>query len=112
MKAYSVSDRNGDVGYSYIVFAETRAKAIRYALDHCDGCFDYYQWTEMRALRKPTLDKYYNGRLEMDWCNMDDRVAMVKDANFECSGEVDVTIDECKLCPAHEWCERYESLTS
>lgn len=33
MKAYSVSDRNGDCGYSYIVFAETRAKAI-YELPH------------------------------------------------------------------------------
>ena len=29
MKAYSVSDRNGDCEFSYIVFAETRAKATK-----------------------------------------------------------------------------------
>lgn len=110
MKAYTVSDANGNVGIDYIIFAETRAKAIHYALHNCDGTFDWYGWTEMRALRRPALDKYYKGRREMDWCDMDDRVAMVKEAGFRCSYEMDVTISECEGCPAHPWCDRYESL--
>ena len=111
MKAYSVSDANGDLGYSYVVFAETRGKAIRYALDHCDGCFDYCTWTEMRAIRKPQLDKCYRGRAEMDWCDMEDRVAMVRYAGFQCSDEMDITSDECEQCAAHEWCDRYDRMT-
>ena len=110
LKAYSVSDANGDTGFAYIIFAESRGKAIYYALRNCDGTFDWYGWTEMRALRRPALDKYYNGRREMDWCNMDDRVAMVKEAGFICSDEVGVTLSECEECPAHQWCDKYESL--
>lgn len=110
MKAYSVSDRNGDLGYDYVVFAETRGKAIRYALDHCDGAFDRYAFTELSALRKPQLDKCYRGNPAMDWCDMADRVAMVRYGNFRCSDDDGVTLDECKECPAHEWCGKYESL--
>lgn len=66
MKAYSVSDANGDTGFAYIVFAETRGKAIRYALGHCDGAFDWYEWTDMRALREPALDQFYRGKPMMD----------------------------------------------
>lgn len=110
LKAYSVSDANGDTGLTYIIFAESRGKAIYYALHNCDGTFDWYGWTEMRALRRPALDKYFNGRREMDWCDMDDRVAMVKEAGFRCSYEMDVTLSECEECPAHQWCDQYESL--
>lgn len=109
-KAYSVSDSNGNVGFVYIIFAETRAKAIHYALNNCDGTFDWYQWTEMRALRVPSLDKYYKGKPEMEWDDMDDRVAMVKEAGFYCSYEIDVTLSECEECPAHQWCDRYERI--
>ena len=110
MKAWSVSDANGNVGIDYVIFAETRGKAIRYALDHCDGAFDWYEWTEMRALRKPVLDQFYRGKPMMDWCDMEDRVAMVRYAGFQCSNEVLVTPDECLACPAHEWCDRYDSM--
>ena len=108
MKAYDVSDRDGVLGYSIVVFAETRGKAIAYA--HYKDDFCDFRWTEMSALRKPELDKYYNGKTEMDWYNMEDRIAMVKDANFQCSYEVDITLEECESCPAHEWCERYERM--
>lgn len=111
LKAYSVSDKNGDVGIWYVIFATTRGKAIRYALDHCDGAFDWYAFTEMRALRKPALDRFFRGETAMDWCDMRDRVAMVRYAGFRCSDEVLVTSLECAECPAHEWCERYESMT-
>lgn len=110
MKAYTVSDANGNVGVDYIIFAETRAKAIKYALDHCDGAFDFYTWTEMRALRMPRLDQYYRGKPEMDWNDMTDRVAMVKEADFRCSDEVSVSLSECEECDAHPWCGKYESL--
>ena len=111
MKAYVVSDANCDAVVDYVVFAETRGKAIRHALDYCDGAFDDYTWTEMRALRRPQLDKYYRGKSEMDWNDMADRVAMVRDANFRCSEEVDVTPEKCEQCDADPWCGRYESMT-
>lgn len=110
MKAYSVSDAYGNVGIAYVIFAETRGKAIRYALDHCDGEFDWYEWTEMRALREPALDQFYRGMPMMDWCNMDDRVAMVRYAGFHCSEEVMVTVDKCQHCPAHFWCDRFDRM--
>lgn len=111
MKAYSVSDANGDTGVEYVIFAETRGKAIAYALNNCDGTFDYYGWLEMRALRKPQLDRCYRGRSEMDWNDMDDREAMVRYAGFRCSYEVTVSQEDCEVdCPAHEWCGRYESM--
>ena len=110
MKAWNVSDSNGDLGVNYIIFAETRGKAIRHALDYCDGAFDAFRWTEMRALRVPALDSFYRGKPEMDWCDMDDRVAMVRYAGFFCSDEVTVTTDECKHCPAHFWCDRYDGM--
>lgn len=110
LKAYSVSDANGDTGFEYIIFAESRGKAIYYALHNCDGAFDWYGWTEMSAIRRPALDKYYRGETQMDWDNMNDRVAMVKDAGFRCYYEIDVTLSECEECPAHQWCDRYEGL--
>lgn len=111
MKAYSVSDVNCNTGYSYVVFAETRGKAIRHALDYCDCAFEYYTWTEMRAIRKPALDRFYRGKREMDWEDMEDRVAMVRYAGFYCSDEVLVGSDECVQCPAHEWCDRYDGMS-
>ena len=108
MKAWSVSDANGNVGISYVIFAETRGKAIRYALDHCDGAFDWCEWTDMRALRKPALDQFYRGKSMMDWCDMEDRVNMVRYAGFQCSDEVLVTPDKCMACPAHEWCDGFD----
>lgn len=109
MKAYAVSDRNCD-GCTYIVFAESRGKAISYALNYCDDAFGDYTFTELWARRRPKLDQYYNGRKELEWFDMDDRVIMVRDAGFYCSYEIDVTIEECEKCPAHKWCDRYESM--
>ena len=110
MKAYQVSDINSYYDYSYVVFAETRGKAIRYALDHCDMRFDCSEWTDMRATRRPQLDGFYHGEPEMDWCDMEDRVALVRHAGFMCSDEVIVTSDECEQCAAHEWCMRYDRM--
>ena len=53
MKAYSVSDRNGDEGYSLVVFAETAGKAKAYAAG-TDKFYDY-GFTGIRAIRQPML---------------------------------------------------------
>ena len=40
----------------------------------------------------------------MDWLDMDDRVAMVKHAGFQCSYEV--YKPKCDECAAYEFCDR------
>lgn len=107
MKAYSVSDRNGDAGCSTVVFAETVGKAKAYAVGTDELCD--YGYTELRAIRVPMLDKYYKGKPEMDWFDPKDRIAMVRYANYECSGELSFADCDCEICPAKKWCERYES---
>lgn len=106
MKAYIISDRNGDSGVFMVVFAETRGKALGYAV-HIDEWCDW-GFTGLRATRCGALDQYYRGEPEMDWYNDDDRVAMVRYGGFHCSYEYDTVEDDCKSCPAYEWCERGE----
>ena len=106
MKAYSVTDRNGDSGFSIIVFAETAGKAKAYGARHDD--FDSFDFTEIRVNRCKALDKFYDGRLEMDWMEDSDRTAMVRYANYECSFEVLHPECETGECPAKAWCGRYE----
>lgn len=106
MKAYSVSDRNGDEGYSLVVFAETAGKAKAYAVGVDEFCD--YGFTGLRAIRKPMLDKYYKSKVEMDWFDPTDRVAMVRYADFECSSEMSFVDCECEECSAKKWCGRYE----
>lgn len=106
MKAYSVSDRNGDADYSTVVFAETVGKAKAYAVGTDEFCD--YGFTRLRAIRMPMLDKYYKGKPEMDWFDPKDRIAMVRYANYECSGELSFADCDCENCPAKKWCGRYE----
>lgn len=108
MKAYTACDRNGDSGYSIVVFAETAGQAKAYACAR--DLFDAYTFTEMRVNRCKALDIYYRGNREMDWFDDGDRVAMVKYANFECSSEVWHPECETGDCPAQEWCGRYERM--
>lgn len=110
MKAWRVSDDKGETDEVYVVFAETRGKAKKYALSAGDGYFDWSEWTDLRAVRLPALDRYYKGRTAMEWGIMEDRVAMVREAGFHCSYEVDVSETECMACAAHEWCDRYERM--
>ena len=108
MKAYTASDRNGDSGYSIVVFAETAGRAKAYAAN--SETFDDYDFTEIRVNRCPALDRFYRGKPEMNWLNDDDRVAMVRYANFECSSEIWHPECEEGECPAQEWCGRYERM--
>lgn len=101
MKAWAVTDRNGDEGVTIVVFAETRGKALSYAVQ--DDSFCDYGYTELRALRCKSLDAYYKGRKKMDWFDDQDRILMAK-AGFSCGPNFDCI--EGKDCPAYEWCER------
>lgn len=107
MKAYSVTDRTECI-YSTIVFAETagQARAIAMGTDACEDV----PFIDIWAKRVPKLDAFYKGRSELDWNNDEDRIAMVRYAGYSCAYEDDVSIDECKECPAHEWCDRYEDM--
>lgn len=105
-KAYSASDRNGD--NSIVVFAETAGQAKAYAA-HSE-MFDEYDFTEIRVNRCKALDRFYRGKPEMDWMNDNDRVAMVRYANYECSCEVWHPECERGECPAQQWCGRYEMM--
>ena len=110
MKAFCVTEKSGACDSALIVFAETRGQAIRYALDYT-GVFDWSRWVDMRANRVPKLDAFYKGKPEMDWYDEKERTAMVRYAGMRCSDEVDVTLDKCRACAAHEWCARYEWMT-
>ena len=104
MKAYTVEDRYNPL-FSTVVFAETRGKA-KVIAQHTDTCEDL-DFVDIRAVRRPTLDKFYKGKPEMDWCDEEDRMAMVKYAGYECSYEIDNDDLECDSCSAKEWCGRY-----
>lgn len=102
VKAYIATDRNGDSPYSTVVFAETAGKARACAAGSEN--FDEYSFTEMRVTRCPELDRFYRGKREMDWGNMDDRVAMVRYAGFHCADEI--YSPKCEACDAYEYCDR------
>lgn len=106
MKAWYVSDRKGYSDYAIIVFAETRGKAIYIALGTEE--FDRYEWsfTELRAIRKPAFDKYYRSSYRMDWCNDEDRIAMVKEGWYCDDDSFDP--DFCTVCVAKEYCDKYQ----
>lgn len=102
MKAYAITVDSSDL--TAIVFAETRNKAKSIA--QYTETFGYVEYIDVRAKRIPALDKYYKGKSEMDWYNMRDRVAMVKEAGFTCSYEFET--EDCEKCSARQWCDRCE----
>lgn len=107
MKAYAVFDKDGFPPYSEVVFAETRAKAIYTALRDTDFSFDGCEYTDMRARRKPMLDKYYRGRSAMDWDNDDDRLVMIRKGGYVCDDD-SFDPDECAKCVGKDYCSKYE----
>lgn len=102
MKAWRVQRNKYDFD-SVVVFAETRNKARYLALstECCEDC-DY---TDIAVTRLPQIDKYYEeGKIEMDWQNQKDRLALVRECGFTCE---DCVIDECYDCLANEFCDQY-----
>ena len=108
MKAYIANDKNGDIYDAIVVFAETRGKARAYAANH--EVFDDFTFTDIHVRRCPDLDEYYHGKPEMDWLDMNDRIAMVRHGNFVCTYELSNTELDCNNCGATEYCERYQSI--
>lgn len=105
MKAYIVQDKD-EYGGATVVFAESRGAARSAAMntETCDGL----EYMEIRATRAPAMDQFYKeGKKEMDWYNMEDRVAMVVHAGFACEEIYDLA--RCENCPAHDECWQYES---
>lgn len=101
MKAYAA--QNEYSCYGTVVFAETAGKA-KVALMSTD-CFEGFEYTELRPYRVKELDKEYRGHHEMDWFDEADRIALVK-LGWHCGPDYDY--DDCKICPAKEWCVQYE----
>lgn len=104
MKAYIV--RNKDCDAYAVVYAQTAGGAKSRARKYSDYGLDEYEWTEIEAYRCPALDEHYYGVDALDWCDTNDRVLLVRYANFYCSYEIDDP--DCEECEAKEWCERYE----
>lgn len=99
MKAWTVSDNNGEYG-TKIVFAETRGRAISLCLH--DDTFDDCEFTDLYARRFKDYDQYYNGHEQEDFWNDDEhRVRLVKEYGWQC---VDPIETYCRECPAKEWC--------
>ena len=74
---------------------------------HTDACEDC-DFCDIEVSRKPQMDKYYtNGKVEMDWYNAKDRIALVKECGFECDRDY-VEPEDCEVCPAKEYCDYYE----
>ena len=107
IKAYRICDREYIEPYVMIVFAESRGKAISYALGTDEFPYYDYDFTQLRATRAKWADKHYRGKHEMDWYNPQDRIAMVKEGGFICDDD-SFDPDECKECCAHELCDKYE----
>ena len=108
-KAYKVTDRKGYSEYSVIVFADTPGKAVSLALGTDEFPFGDWDFTQLKAIRIPALDASYRGNQYMDWYNMSDRIAMVKEVGFYCDPDF-ITLKECKDCLAKDWCYGYETM--
>ena len=101
-KAYCARPKWGDC--STVVFAESRGKAKSIAMS-TEACEDV-NFLNLEVYRLPNMDKYYKpDKSEMDWLDPEDRIALVKDADFRCEY---VELGECKQCPAREYCSEYK----
>lgn len=103
MKAYKVSIYN-DI-YSTVVFAESPSKAKARILG--DDGYDECEYTDLRAIRLPEADKYYQeGKWCLNWYNDEDQIIMVRDLGYKCYDPIDW---ECEDCPASQWCGTFQA---
>lgn len=102
-KAYCARSKYGDC-CSTVVFVENRGKAKSLAM--ASEALEGVEFLDLEICRLPQMDKYYKpDKSEMDWLDPEDRIALVKDAGFRCEY---VELEECKQCPAREYCSEYE----
>lgn len=106
MKAWCIRDEVAYEAGCTVVFAETRGKAHALALN--TDCCEDAEWNDVRVTRLPAMDCMYKpGKVEMDWYNAEDRIALVKECGWHCIDEY-YDSDDCKKCPAAEWCDYYQ----
>ena len=103
MKAWLVCD-NYDWVFRTVVFAKTSGKA-KIAGMHSDQFVDA-EFIDIRVKRCKKLDDAYHGNVELDWYDDNDRLRMVRDADFECFEDYDCEF--CNECSANIYCGRYE----
>lgn len=106
MKAYRVdlADR-WDAG-STVVFAENVKEAKKVAW-RCEICGDWdTKYIDVRVRRRKELDSEYRGKIEMEWDDPEDRLAMVK-AGWTCFEDY-FDPDDCKECSGREFCSMYK----
>lgn len=102
IKAWMVRER--DEFYATVVFAETREKARVVAQWTATCCGAKY--IDIEVYRCKNADKYYReGKVELDWNDPADRIALVKDCGFTC---LYVEPYMCELCSAKEYCDKYQ----
>ena len=103
MKAWHVSNKYEPDYGSMIVFAETRGKAQAMAMSSELG--EDSEWNDLWVVRAKAFDEYYTeGKREMEWDNDKDRIALVQHG-WSC---LEPDWDDCKYCPAQEFCDRYQ----
>ena len=107
MKAWRVSDEAAYENGCIVVFAETRGKAHALAM-HTDFC-EYAEWNDIRVTRLSAMDYMYKpGKVEMDWYNAEDRIALVKECGWSCLPDWLDMANDCPACPAAEHCDYYQ----
>ena len=89
-----------------VVFAETRGKARSIAMS--TDCCEDEDFLDIEVRRAPQIDKYYKkGKVEMDWENPKDHIALVKELNFRCDYSY-LEWEDCESCPAKKYCDDYQ----
>ena len=102
MKAWIVDDKDYYNG-SVILFAETRGKALAYAVNMDE--FDGAEWIDLRARRFKGFDKYYKGYTELDWYDDEIRLTLVKDFGWACEEADSIW---CEECVAKQYCGEWQ----
>lgn len=102
MKAWLVNEK--DEFEAAVVFAETRGKAK--VLARSTGACEDASFIDIEAHRIPHMDKYYTeGKKEMDWFTLKDRIALITECGFYCE---DATKEKCEDCLAKDYCDYYK----
>lgn len=101
MKAYKAWDEKSVEPGVTVVFAENvkEAKKIAFCTETCEDA-DYIN---VRVQRFPQMDRYYHGKNEIDWYDMEARKELVS-LGWMCLE----ASDECDTCPARAFCGHWE----
>ena len=104
MKAWRVCRK--DERWSTVVFAETRGQARSIAMT--TDCCEDAQFCDIEVYRAKVMDKYYKpGKVELEWRDPKDRLALVKELGFYCDPEY-LDWSDCKTCSAKKYCDYYQ----